>query len=795
MKKFLIILIIILVIGITVYLQNSLIPSKIQTAADDFAANILHKELQISDLKVSIFKGVILNGVFLYEKDSKLPFLTAEKIVINPLYPSFLTSKKVISSIHLENTRLYLTRDEDGKLKTADIESQPKTKDVTIVTKVSAENFNLIFEDKQYGLKKNFSNISFSAALGLSREIKTSVNWPGKLKAKGEYSLVNESAKADIVLGDIDLVEFSPYLKFLRLKSGKISGGKLHLKGKQSYSLKGAINTEDISLASEDFELHGDFDLNPEIEFSPEKTTYLLSGKIKNGRGKNIPAIKTLSAINADFILDDKNLKVTSLKGELLKGTPVTANGEFDFINGDLAIKAKTNTSLARLAQTLKESELFNFDYQGKGSVSLEYTLTTNLNQESFNHHALYRIKGAETKDLKQINAKGYIDTNSFVLQEGSLKYKNVPFEVIAKIDDFSDPVINIDAKSDLLKIAATGHYDQETVHFSKFLISGEKSRILTRLEAAFKDPAFINAEGKGTIYLEEIKQFSQILEQEMPWFDKLNPSGGLEIKFIVSGGLDPEKWIIKLAGSSHGIKIYDIPVQRVKIELFKTDKELIVSPLIARLKEGKIDFRTSFDFEKDKVILDLVAEKINLAKIRPHLKIKDRKVKKRLSGNLSLQAYVENTGISQWDKLNGQGKIIIKKGNIWELDFLRGLGEFLFIPEFEDIRFEEGYSDLVFKEDKVFFENLELISPEMNINGAGSISLKGDLNFELYPVFNPLLVSSSEGLKKITTQFLGKSGLIIEIKGTVKKPSYNVKPAFLTPIKNIKKFLKELLN
>jgi len=255
----------------------------------------------------------------------------------------------------------------------------------------------------------------------------------------------------------------------------------------------------------------------------------------------------------------------------------------------------------------------------------------------------------------------------------------------------------------------------------------------------------------------------------------------------MITGGMRPDEWQLKFAGLGEKIKIYNVEASEVKLELFKDKDLLIISPLVAGVADGKIELRAKIDSINKKIVVNALVNDVDLAKLVKQLKLE----KSSLSGILSMDADFENKSLTSWDKLEGSGKASIHNGNIWEINFLKGMGEFLFIPEFEEIKFEEGYSDLIFKGDNVVFENIELKSYQMDLKGKGRISFKGDLNFMLISEFNPDVVSASQGLKSFFTNILGKTSLAIELKGTVKNPSYDVKPVMFSDLEGFKKIFE----
>jgi hypothetical protein len=137
---------------------------------------------------------------------------------------------------------------------------------------------------------------------------------------------------------------------------------------------------------------------------------------------------------------------------------------------------------------------------------------------------------------------------------------------------------------------------------------------------------------------------------------------------------------------------------------------------------------------------------------------------------------------------------MVLKKGNIWEVSLLKGLGELLFIPEFHKITFKNGYVEFIIRDQQIIFEEVELNSSQINLEGAGAISFSGKLNFLLFPHFNPSIISTSEKLKRIITKFVGRTGLAVKIEGDFKNPSYKIRPHISSPLEHLKGILEGIL-
>ncbi|MBU1133556.1 MAG: hypothetical protein KJ569_01440, partial [Candidatus Omnitrophica bacterium] len=397
------------------------------------------------------------------------------------------------------------------------------------------------------------------------------------------------------------------------------------------------------------------------------------------------------------------------------------------------------------------------------------------------------------------IQAKGFFRKDELILEAGCLNYKGIPWEVKGDVRDFSHPKIKLNAANSLLSLEAKAEYNKEEWVVEELILQGKDTKIFAKGSIALKEKPQIKIEGAGYIEFNDILEVIKAFNLNYTQLTKLNPHGKLNAKFIVSGGTDAKNLEIKLAGKSEKLSIYDLWLSKVNIELYKDKNTLTISPFLANLGEGKIEFRGKFDFLTNNATVNLIANRVELKNLMEQLNLKNKK----LAGKLSFEAYLENDKFPKWDRFNGQGSIQIEEGNIWEINFLRGLGEFLFIPDFEEIKFSQGYSDIFFKEGSIILENLELTSSQMSLTGGGKIivkppyhpPIKGDVDFLLFPEFNSGLISASVGLKKTITDFLGKSGLAIEIKGTFNKPKYKIKSLLFSPLKRITDFFEGLLD
>ena len=202
----------------------------------------------------------------------------------------------------------------------------------------------------------------------------------------------------------------------------------------------------------------------------------------------------------------------------------------------------------------------------------------------------------------------------------------------------------------------------------------------------------------------------------------------------------------------------------------------------LAEVYGGKIDLRSTLSLSDYNGSLRIDANGIDIAQVIHELNLKDKKT----SGKLSLQANLRSIDFFKWKELSGEGKILISEGNIYQINFLKGLGEILSIPDFENIVFRRAYSDLFFEGENIFFENFQLNASQMNIEGKGKITTAGNIDFLLFPQFSQKLIDSSKGLQKYLTTFLGGGIFSVSISGTIKNPVYTANVSIIPALDKI---------
>ena len=366
-------------------------------------------------------------------------------------------------------------------------------------------------------------------------------------------------------------------------------------------------------------------------------------------------------------------------------------------------------------------------------------------------NEALKVVASIKDLDLNQINKSiklpvaGYIKKGDLDIEIG----KVISLKGNLEANELKLTNKNIDLKGDIkllgyLKIPEGGldyhiNYQIKDGYFSKF-----------------KDINKIHAKG----FLKKNKLF--LSKAKLTYKNILIEAAG-QIKDFSSPEID-----LKITGKPG--------VLTIKTQYNKNVEKMEIT-ILAEIWGGKINLKGMLNPSNNRGNLSVIANNIDVAQAMDKLDVKGKKP----HGKLSFEANLSSIDLFKWKNLLGEGKILISEGDIYQINFLKGLGKFLSIPNFENIVFKRAYSDLFFEGENILFENFQLNATQMNIEGKGKITTTGSIDFLLFPQFSQELIDSSKGIQKYLTAFLGGGTFSVSISGTIKNPAYTTNIS-LTP-------------
>ncbi|MFH1771755.1 MAG: AsmA-like C-terminal region-containing protein [Candidatus Omnitrophota bacterium] len=811
MKKIIIFVSVFLILIILANLAVSFfLPKTIKTAVLNYINDYLGKDAKISSLKANLLKGVAIEGLTIIDKESKEPQLSIKELKILPFYPTLFGKRKIFFSIQADELNYTLVRKKDNTFDIPSIKENNKKQSFFLPRNIIITNLNFAFDDRITGFKKKFDGIHLSLSLKVNSSITLEGNWKEKIKASGRYNLKDKNTEAKIILKDIDISELKPYIKNFEIKSGLIQNATFNISKNKPYFIEGILNAENLILIKDSMVFSGGIQISPKITLPLVNPVYKAEIKVNNGSVENIASIGSLTDIILSCLLENSKLEIIEMRANAL-GNPVTAKGTITLPEGDYKIDIKSNTSLKKLRPLAAKLINYNFSSQGKEAGASFNTVLNNLDQNlndadasidcslkggiagSNTEYSLkYRVDKASYKQIKNIGSEGLLSNNELDIERLSFSIMDLPFHVKGKISNFRSPDINLSLNLDGIESNIKGIISNRAIDFSPISVTAGNTELKSLGRITLDDAPLINFEGSGYADFEDFLFVIRILSEHFPWLRKIKPIGDVNVKFALSKDAVPGGLNIKLFAQSNFVNLYNVIAENAELILAKDKDGLYIPGFKAKIFDGETVIAISLDKSSDSKTIKVSGRDLELANCVKQLKLKNKKMSGKASFEVSLSS--KHSNFTEFDSLKGEGTIMLKEGNIWEIDLLRGLGEFIFIGDFETIRFKEGCSDLIFRGKKVLFENIQLKSPQMSLSGNGSISLDGHIDFVLIPDFNPVLMSNTEGIKKFITEFMGKSGMAIKVQGTIKKPTYKVISLLTTPLKGLQNLIESLI-
>jgi|GEM_PF-3055069 len=272
------------------------------------------------------------------------------------------------------------------------------------------------------------------------------------------------------------------------------------------------------------------------------------------------------------------------------------------------------------------------------------------------------------------------------------------------------------------------------------------------------------------------------LLPKHAATFKQMKPQGRCAFEAEITGPLNNVRlWNIKTKATSASLKLYGLTIKDVKLDYAQMDQKGYINELSFNAYKGHGVIKGNLNLShKDSLhyLLNGTLKDLELNDLKNDTPAKD----KILYGACFLNVSVEGN-IQDSNSARGAGSLLIKKGNLWEFNPLKGLGNFLLIPRFTNIVFTNAQGNFTIEDGFLKTDDFELLGPEMGLIAEGKMSFKGDLDF----LVNTQIIQSGpketpeqeDTARSEIAQVVSKKGSLtgIKISGTTKEPKYKIQP------------------
>ena len=167
------------IIGISLFLRSYLTDEKIRTLITEVAEKSLNRKVMIGDIRVSLFKGIVVKDFEIRERDSEQSFIRTKDFILKYQLIPLLAKRLVIDTLSVVEPEVHLKKKPDGSYNFSDITKtgeHPDQKDrkevlsglpVDLnVKSITIKDAKIDYSDPDGKLKK--ADVIMNAELGMS---------------------------------------------------------------------------------------------------------------------------------------------------------------------------------------------------------------------------------------------------------------------------------------------------------------------------------------------------------------------------------------------------------------------------------------------------------------------------------------------------------------------------------------------------------------------------------------------------------------------------------------------------
>ncbi len=720
----------VLVIGLVVLAKIVITPERVKQTVLPLAEDALQRKVELGDISVSLFTGIELNDLKVYEKDGKDVFVGTKLVRLKYQLLPLLAMKVVIDEVRVESPRIRVVRMSNGQFSFDDIvggtdkkttkerkQGESATTPISLlISQVSIEDGNLVFIDNTVKDKPPHT-IQVSELQVAAKGITLTGSVPVAIKCKidqasldmdGTVSLLDGSGVFEVTLEGLDAMAFAPYFK--DSVPGKLDGLKLNLETKISGGIEDVSAAGTINMTGIDLTLDALPDAplkNAGVEIGYDLSVDLKSGLLDLRRGR----------VDYNGLVAEATGKIKNLFGQQ-----------------DLAMQLNVpGIDLRQAMQSLPAGLVAGArDTDPSGMVKVDAQLAGGLD----NPVKLLR-KAVVTLDNVQIAANGQRPAIFGLLRFADEKLVSEGLEMRmgenrARIDLNAS---NLFGKTIVVKADVAS----ESFLLDPLLSAGGAAGV-----AAAKGG--VPATGNG----EEL--------------------GPFDIPVLASGTLSIGKTVYKTLAIDDFVARYQLK-----------DNVLTISQMDGKIAGGSFSNTAQVNlgtkgltYSADLAVKTIQADPLLTAFIP--------KASGALFGAMDLDLNLKGRG-TQWEslskQLNGQGNMQIANGRVVSPGLVKGFASFLQLANKDEIRFKNFQGDIKIVDGKLNIDS-SILSDELKLFPRGTIGLDGTMNLSVDTRLSPQLAArldSGGNMAKYLADKDGWSQIPLLVSGNYAAPKFGLDP------------------
>ncbi len=773
------------------YIGVIALPVKIETLIVEELAKATGKNIYIKSVQFDAFKGLVLEGLIVYDRNSIL--IWAKSVSCGIPISVMFKERMAIPVVTINSPAIYLERRSDNSINLAELASvdyKPGAVASVAFNRIIVKNARVIFIDRALKeiFKERFDDISMDLRLSLPHKIAIILagNIPGKIPTyfsfSGIYSVDDEELAGRAAVKNLALMEFEEYYKAsgITFPKGYISAEALLRIKEKTVELDTSGRIEGLQINKDAMNLKLDSSVKLMLQYDLKENTCEYAGKLDLSR-MDIIGVETLGRlenIRAIIEFNDSRLWSDNIIVEAYKMRWKARINVVNFAQPVFDIYADSEAARLSVIQKMLEDEFgikLPTEISGKADISLALHAQPDKPLKVDGYITLRGATislGSGNFPIEDVTGEAQFNLNGAKWSDIKMIYRDVPYVSSGTLLNFDAPKIELNAASKDLTFGTSFSARGPIVKFSRLEGRYFNSDFSMIGEIGFKEKNVIDADIGGTLNL-ELKDLKKIVKNSAG-LQKMKPAGKVNAEFSLSGNLrDLKRCAIRAKIKSPYVSVYGLKLtdmitdylQENGLGQIRSIRSLFYNGSL--YGSGKIDWMARalpYSFNID-------AKDVKLESLKNDTGFKDKNV----SGVIKALAGLSGT-FKDITRFNGTGRISITNGRLWQLNLFKGVGSIIFTNDFSDIVFTDGSCDIKMVTRGVAINNFILKSDLLNIYGSGVIGFDKSVNALLRPEVNESDISSSaqERIARAVS-----SNTEIKITGTIEKPEYKTQANF----------------
>ena len=721
-----------LVVTLVILASVLITPERVKSAFLPLAEQNLHRKIDLGEIRVSLFSGIEIHGLRIYEQDGSETFVSTDLVRLRYQLLPLLAMKVVIDEVRLEKPSIRIVRLKTGQFNFSDLlaagggqggnssgDREASGNPISLlVSQVVLQDGQLVFFDHVLNdtapyryeisaLQIAAKGVTLAGVIPLSLQCQLNGS---PFSLDGHVNLSPLGGEFQIELQNLDIVPFKPY--FQGSLPGKLGGLKL--------------------------------DISAKVSGSPAEVT-----------------------LKGTLLLDELDLLLNAIPEAPLRNARLAADYEL----------------MADLNQQRLDLRHLDLDYNGikvnaKGGVSgvtskpvVELTLTLPKLQIG---EALNAVPPEIVGDVRALDPTGAVAAEASLAGPvkdlaGLLKTATIDLDDIQVTTGAQRPAFSG-------RLRLTG--DQVASEALQVRLGDNQADIALSAQRIFSRPVFVRADITSERFLLEplllgsagsavATDQSKSAAQHEQTTDEIGP---FDLPLHAAGKIKVAETIWK------GLSIKDFQAQ---YDL--RDNVLSLTRMDGRVAGGSFSNSARIDLGR-KGLAYSAAVGLKAIQADPLLTAFAPKASGSLLGALDLALTIDGRG-TQWQalsrNLSGNGNMLVADGRLISPGLVKGLSTFLQLPELNDIQFRNFSGQFKILDGRVNVDS-QMLSDSLKLYPKGTVGLDGSLNLALDTRLSPALAKKIDrqgGVMGYLGDSEGWSRVPLLLKGTFAAPAFGLDP------------------